>query len=297
MNRDAVLDRALPVVFVVFWSTGLLGARGAMPHAEALSFLSIRFALAAAILAGFAWLIGARRLSRRDFFHSLMVGFLIHGVYLGGVFSAVRGGAPAGFVALIVSLQPALTALLAGWLLGERIVARQWLGFGLGLAGVLLVLSERADFAAALAFRDFGWTEAGLCVFALLGVTSGTLWQKRFGGEASICNGTIAQYLAAVAACGLGALAWEEGRIDWGSGELWFSLAWLTIVLSVVTTPLFMLLIRRGRASGVASLFYMVPPTTATMAYFLFGEALGFRGLAGFALAAVGVALAARGGK
>ena len=296
MNRAAILERAAPIVFVVLWSTGFLGARGAMPHAEALSFLTVRFALAAAILGGFAWLTGARRLSRREFFHSAVVGLLIHAVYLGGVFSAVRGGVPAGFAALIVSLQPILTALLAGRFLGERIGARRWLGFALGLAGAVLVLSEKADWAAALAFRDFGWTQAALCVFALLGVTVGALWQKRFGGGADQRSGTTAQYLAALAACGLGAALWEDWRIDWDSAELWFSLAWLTLVLSVGTVPLLMFLIRRGRASAVASLFYMVPPTTATMAFFLFGEVLGARGLAGFALVAAGVALAARGG-
>ena len=297
MNREVFLDRVLPVVFVALWSTGFLGARGAMPHAEALSFLSVRFALAGAIMWSLARLSGARGLTRPEFFHSAMVGLLIHAAYLGGVFSAVRGGVPAGFAALIVSLQPVLTALLAGRFLGEKIVPRQWLGFGLGLFGAVLVLSERADFASALAFRDFGWPEAALCVFALLGVTGGTLWQKRFGGGANLLDGTAAQYLSALAACALGAALWEDWQMDWGSAELWLSLAWLTLVLSVGTVPLLMFLIRRGRASGVASLFYMVPPTTATMAFFLFGETLGVRGLLGFALAAVGVALAARGGK
>ena len=296
MSRAGLLERVLPLLFVALWSTGFLGARGAMPHAEALSFLTVRFALAAAILGGFAWLTGARRLSGRAFFHSSAVGLLIHAAYLGGVFSAVRGGVPAGLAALIVSLQPILTALLAGSILGERIAARQWLGFVLGLAGAVLVLSERADFGSALAFRDFGWTQAGLCVFALLGIVGGTLWQKRFGGGADIRTGTAAQYLSALAACGLGAMIWEDWRIEWDSPALWFSLAWLTLVLSVGTVPLLMFLIRRGRASSVASLFYMVPPTTAGFAFLLFGEVLGARGLAGFALATLGVALATRDG-
>ena len=286
--------RLLPAVFVVLWSTGFLGARGAMPHAEPLSFLSVRFLLAAVILGMFAWFSGAGRLSRGDVFHSALVGLLMHGAYLGGVFSAVRGGVPAGVAALIVSLQPILTALLAGPFLGERIVARQWLGFALGLFGAVLVLSEKADFGSGLAFRDFGWWQAGLCVLALLGVTGGTLWQKRFGGGADLRVGATVQYVAALVVCALGAALWEEGRINWESAEMWFSLAWLTLVLSVGTVPLLMFLIRRGRASSVASLFYMVPPCTAVMAFLLFGETMGIRGLTGFGFAAVGVALAAR---
>ena len=283
-----------PGLFVLLWSTGFIGAKGAMPHAEPMTFLLLRFAIATGLLAGFAFLTGAPwPKDWRQWGHIAVVGFLVHAVYLGGVFVAIHQGMTAGLSALIVSLQPVLVAVLAGRLLGERVKLRQWLGFFLGLVGVALVLSEKIDPAAATAFEGFGWTEVFICVLAVLAIAIGTLYQKRFGGGMDLRSGTAIQYMAAALACGLGALLFEEFHIDW-TGELIFSLAWLVLVLSLGAVSLLMLLIRLGEANKVASLFYLVPPSTALIAYFLFGETFGLIALAGVAVTALGVALVVR---
>lgn len=280
-----------PGLFVVLWATGFIGAKGAMPHAEPMTFLFLRFVIATALLGGFALATGAPwPKTWRAWGHIAVVGLLVHACYLGGVFVAVHQGMTAGLSALIVSLQPIIVALLAGRLLGERVKARQWLGFVLGLAGVALVLSEKIDPAAATAFEGFGWLQVFFCVFSVTAISFGTLYQKRFGGGMDLRSGTAIQYMAAGVACGLGALFFEDFQVDW-TGELIFSLAWLVIVLSVGAVSLLMFLIRLGEASKVASLFYLVPPCTAAMAYLLFGETFGLVALAGVAVTALGVAL------
>ncbi len=295
---DSSLKRAAgtlaPGLFVLLWSTGFIGAKGAMPHAEPMTFLLLRFVIATGLLAGFAFLTGAPwPKDWRQWGHIALVGFLVHAVYLGGVFVAVHQGMTAGLSALIVSLQPILVALMAGYALGERVKLTQWAGFALGLAGVALVLSEKIDPASVTAFEGFGWPQVFFCLLSVIAIAIGTLYQKRFGGGMDLRSGTAIQYLAAAVACGIGALLFEDFRIDW-TGELILSLAWLVIVLSVGAVSLLMLLIRLGEANKVASLFYLVPPSTAVMAYFLFGETFGLTALAGVAVTVLGVALVVR---
>ncbi|HEY5790586.1 MAG TPA: DMT family transporter [Gammaproteobacteria bacterium] len=277
-----------PALFVLLWSTGFIGAKYGLPYAEPLTFLLIRFLLVCLILGGIAVLTGARWPTEpRQLLHLSIAGLLIHATYLGGVFIAIHRGLPAGTAALITSLQPLLTAVLAAPYLGERVSPRQWLGLLLGFAGVFLVVADKASLDQATLGSVL---PAGI---AVLGITAGTLYQKRHGGSMDLRTGSVVQFAASAAVMALLAPLTESMAIDW-SGEFLFALGWLVLVLSLGAVSLLILLIRHGAASRVASLFFLVPSATALFAYALFGETLGPASVAGIALTAVGVAIASR---
>jgi drug/metabolite transporter (DMT)-like permease len=215
--------------------------------------------------------------------HSAVTGLLVHGCYLGGVFVAIDHKLPAGFAALVVSLQPVLTATLANRLLGERVAARQWLGLAFGLLGVYLVVLGHTEGEAP----PLAWAAATV---GLIGITVGTLYQKNFGGSIDWRTGFIIQYAAAGTLFALGALGFETMRVRW-SGEFLFAVAWLVLVLSFGAIWLLYFLIRRQAATRVISLFYLTPPFTALMAWLLFDERLDALALIGMAVCAAGVAL------
>lgn len=281
----------MPIFFVVLWSTGFLGAKFGLPYADPFSFITLRLILVLAILGGAA--VISRAPWPRDFRlwgHLAVVGALIHGGYLAGVFIAIRHGFPSGLVALVVGLQPVLTAVLAGAALGERIIPRQWLGFALGLSGVALVLSPRLTAVSADALDAVGM---GFALMALLCITLGTLYQKRFCTKMDLRTGSVIQYGAALLVCAPWAI-WVEGMAVQWTPSFIGALIWLAVVVSVGAISLLMVLIRQGEAARVAGLFYLVPPVTAIMAWLLFGEKLGWAGLGGMALVAMGVALVMR---
>ncbi len=277
-----------PALFVLLWSTGFIGAKAGLPYAEPFTFVALRYLFVVALMLPLALVLRAAWPRRRiDVFHLVVAGLLLHAVYIGGVFASIYHGLPAGISALIVGLQPLLTATMVGPLLGERVTARQWLGLLLGLAGVALVLANK------LAFDRATGGAVALSVLALLGITFGTIYQKRFCTAADMRSSAVIQFAAAGLACL--AIAWplETMRVEW-SAEFAAALAWLVIVLSIGTVSLLYLLLRRGAAAKIASLFYLVPPVTALFAWLLFGETLGALALAGMALAAAGVALVQR---
>ena len=291
---DAALLASMPVLFVALWSTGFIGAKFGLPHAEPFTFLFIRFVLTLALLIplvkvmGGAW-PGSWRLRG----HIAVSGLLVHAAYLGGVFYGIYLGMPAGLTALLVGLQPLLTATLAGPLLGERITATQWLGLALGLVGIAMVLGSKLDPGTA-SFQGFGLGALACVLVALAGITLGTLYQKRFCTGMPLLSGTVVQYLSAGVLLGLGALWLEERHVEW-TPTFVLTLGWLVLVLSIAAILLLMALIRRGEASRVASLFYLVPPVTALQAWWLFDERLPMTALVGMAVTIVGVVLAARG--
>lgn len=277
-----------PWIFVLLWSTGFIGARFGLPYIEPFTFLLIRFIIAAGLLGAIGLALRGPWPTRAGAGHSAVVGLLLHGGYLGGVFLAIDRGMPAGVSALIVSLQPILTALIAQATLGERVSARQWAGLALGLAGVVLVVGERLQ-ASGLPDGGSLLTMAA-ALGALVCTTLGTLYQKRYGAGIPLVGGTLAQYVAAAALMLPLSLALETREIEWAP-ELLFAMAWLVLVLSLGAILLLMFIIRRSSASRTASLFYLVPPATALEAYLLFGERFGLIALAGMALASLGVAL------
>ncbi|MCH8529274.1 MAG: DMT family transporter [Saccharospirillum sp.] len=282
-----------PVLFVLLWSTGFIGAKFGLPYAEPFTFLFVRFACVLVLLYLLIRLLGERWPSGSLlWFHIAVVGVLVHGVYLGAVFTAIGLGMPAGITALIVGLQPLITAGLARLWLGERIQRRQWLGILLGLVGITLVMSEQLDLGSPGGlFTGFGWAAVLSAFSALLGISVGTLYQKRHCTGMPLVTGTFIQYLGASLMLGVAALLFETREIQWNPVFV-LALLWLIFGLSIAAILLLMTMIRRGEASRVASLFYLVPPVTAIEAWILFGERLGIVALIGIAVAVVGVALA-----
>jgi drug/metabolite transporter (DMT)-like permease len=275
---------AAPGVFVVLWASGFVGAKFGLPYAEPLTFLTLRMGAAVGLLLVILLLTRPKWPSGAGVVHSAITGLLVHGLYLGGVFIAMENGLPAGLAALVVSLQPVLTSTIANRWLGERVLPRQWLGLLLGLAGVYLVVRENTAGAAS---APLAWASI---VVALIGITVGTLYQKRFGGGIDWRPALCVQYVAAAALFAVGAWAFETRVVHW-TAEFVFALCWLVFVLSFGAIWLFYFLIRRAAATRVTSLFYLTPPLTALMAWALFDERLAPLAIIGMATCVAGVFL------
>ncbi len=284
----AALGTLAPAVFVLLWSTGFVGAKYGLPYAEPFTFLLIRLAIAAVLVGVVAAVLRAPwPASRAQWRHAAVAGLLLHAGYLGAVFFAIHRGVPAGISAVIVSLQPVLTSALVPRLLGERVGRVQWAGLALGLLGVVLVVLP-----GTVGDGPGGLPAAGLaaCVVGLAATTAGTLYQKRHGSQVPLLAGTAVQYATCAAVFAVLAPLTETMDVSW-TGELVAAMAWLILALSVGAILLLLTLLRRGSASRVSSLFYLVPPATAVEAYLLFDERLGPVELLGMLLAVAGVAL------
>ena len=282
---QAALTRFAPLLFVLLWATGFIGAKLGLPHAEPLSFLLIRYLLVLGLMTVVA--LATRAAWPRDarqWFHIGVSGMLVHGIYLGGVYVAIARGLPAGVTSLVVGIQPLLTAVGAGWLLREAVLARQWVGLVLGFVGVAMVVSGKVG-------SGFGLDALWPALAALAGITAGTLYQKRFCASFDWRTGSIAQFLPTMVLTAIAVALTEDFRVTW-TGEFIFAMAWLVLVLSVGAISLLNWLIRHGSAVNIASLFYLVPPCTALMAWALFDERLAGMALVGMALAVWGVYLA-----
>lgn len=293
MMTASLFQRATPLLFVLLWSTGFIGAKFGLPYAEPLTFLSTRYVLVIALMTLLALAMRAPwPASPREAFHIGVTGLLVHALYLGGVFMSIHRGLPAGVSALVVGMQPLLTAAAAGLLLGERVSRWQWLGLAMGFAGVGLVVGSKATIDAA-ALAELGQMLAP-ALAALVGITAGTLYQKRFCPRFDLRTGSVVQFVPSLAVTALLASQTETMEIAW-DGEFVFALLWLVLVLSLGAISLLNLLIRSGSAVNVASLFYLTPPTTALIAWAMFGETLSALALAGMAIAVAGVWLARKG--
>ncbi|MBX0328031.1 EamA family transporter [Oscillochloris sp. ZM17-4] len=284
-----VFAAAAPWIFVLLWSTGFIGARFGLPYIEPFTFLLIRFLIAAGLLAAISLALRAPWPRPAQLGHIAVVGLLLHAGYLGGVFFAIDHGMSAGVSSLIVSLQPILTAVIAQLALREPVAGRQWIGLVLGFAGAGMVLAEKMLAPGAAGTGITGATLAAALI-ALLSTTSGTLYQKRYGGGMPLTTGTCIQYLAAAVVMLAGSFVFEQRAITWAP-QLFFAMGWLVFVLSLGAILLLMTLIRVSSAARVSSLFYLVPPATAFEAYLIFGERFGPLALGGLALASLGVAL------
>ncbi|MES2959418.1 MAG: DMT family transporter [Pseudomonadota bacterium] len=279
----------MPAVFVLIWSTGFVVARYGMPHAPPLGFLALRYALS--VLAFVVWIAVSRAawpVGRTQWLHLAVSGVLMHAGYLGGVWMAVKAGIGAGTVSLIVGLQPVLTAV---WLSASgsahAVAARQWAGLSLGLCGLLLVVGHKLGLGEVTPWN------LSLAVLALLSISAGTLYQKRFVAPCDVRTANTVQLAAALVVTA--PLAWIENGAWQAHPELFGAMAWSVLVLTLGGSSLLYLLIQRGAATRVVSLMYLVPPCTAVLAAVLFGEALGVSVLAGFALTAAGVWLVVQG--
>ena len=285
---DGMWLRLMPGTFVVLWASGFIGGKLGLLYAEPATFLLLRFALVVALMLPLALLWRAPwPATRRQVAHIGVAGVFIQACYLGGVFAAIHHGISAGLIALIVGLQPVLTAFVAAPLLGERVSPRQWAGLLLGLAGIALVVMQNTNLSGVTP------VSAGFALLALAGITMGTMYQKRFCGSFDLRAGSVIQFVAAGIALAPFALMFETREVKW-SPALLFALGWLVLVLSIGAISLLALLIRRDAVTKVVSLMYLTPPVTAVMAWLVFGETLSIQALLGLGLAAVGVAMVVR---
>ena len=285
---DGMWLRLMPGTFVVLWASGFIGGKLGLLYAEPATFLLLRFALVVALMLPLALLWRAPwPATLGQVAHIGVAGVLIQACYLGGVFAAIHHGISAGLIALIVGLQPILTAFVAAPLLGERVSPRQWAGLLLGLAGIALVVMQNTNLSGVTP------VSAGFALLALAGITMGTMYQKRFCGSFDLRAGSVIQFVAAGIALAPFALLFETREVKW-SPALLFALGWLVLVLSIGAISLLALLIRRDAVTKVVSLMYLTPPVTAVMALLVFGETLSIQALLGLGLAAVGVAMVVR---
>ncbi|HEX7389349.1 MAG TPA: DMT family transporter [Acidiphilium sp.] len=289
-NRPSILHRTagngalFPALFVVLWSTGFIAGKFSLSGAGPFSFLAVRFSIVAAVFLGVSVATRAPWPGWRRVGRLALSGILLQAGYLNCTFAAMANGVEPGIAALVLGLQPLLTAGLAGWLLGERVTWKQWLGLILGLAGVALVVEDKLS---------LGHTSVPGLVFALLAalsLTAGTLWQKRVGGAMDLRTGSFIQFFASALVTAPIAAVVEGFRITW-SVQVIGALAWLCLVLSFGALPLLFVLIRRGEASRVGSLFFLVPPVTALFGYVCFGDTLNEGVFAGMVLVCASIAL------
>jgi drug/metabolite transporter (DMT)-like permease len=280
--RGVKLSRVAPVLFVLLWSTGFIGAKYGLPFADPFIFLSVRVLIAALILFAIAAVmkspiaIGTSAITR-----SSVIGFFLHACYLGGVFYSISKGLPAGVAAVVTSLQPVLVSILAVKVLGEQLRAKQIVGLVLGLVGVVLVLGPSFE-------QDIPTSGVIGILVALIGSTAATLLQKKIGADIPLISGTAYQYLASGLVLGIAAVATGGTRIQW-SGQFIVAFVWLIAVLSVGAILLLLWLLNTGSAASVSSLLYLIPPATALEAFFLFGEKVNAQGFLGIGITALGV--------
>jgi drug/metabolite transporter (DMT)-like permease len=275
----------LPLFFVVLWSSGFIVAKFGLPYAPPLTFLILRF-LGVLLFLVPAVLVLKAPWPRGQMRQIAVAGLLVQAGYLIGVWCAIKLGMPAGLSALIVGMQPILTAFAAP-LIGEKVRPRQWLGLAFGLGGVALVV------AAKIRLAGLSFDAIALCVLALLSITAGTLYQKRYCPHFDLRTGTIVQFVSSLVLVVPLAMVFEDwtpafAAVQW-TPRFIGALLWSVLGLSIGAIFLLFALIRRSNATQVTSLLYLTPPTTAVMAWLMFGEAFNALGIAGMLLAVTGV--------
>jgi len=283
-----MLERQAPVAFVLLWSAGFSFVALGLPDSEPFTFLALRYAIVVGLLA--AALVILRPplpASRRDWIDLALVGLLLQAGYFSLLYVALDLEDSAGTIALVVSLQPILVALLAPHVAGERVTALRWAGLALGLAGAAVVIASRSSVA--------GLSAGGLlcATGALFALTSSTLYETRFGSEHHPVTANAVQYAVALTVTLPPALFLERFAVDW-TADLAISLGYLVLANSLLAITLLLMMMRRGQASRVSALFFLVPPLAAAIAWAVLGESLPGVAWVGMVLAAVGVAIATR---
>jgi drug/metabolite transporter (DMT)-like permease len=268
------------------WSTGFIAAKYALPYIEPFYLLFTRSAITAAVFLLLCLAFRVRALTFRQAGQQMLTGFLIHGTYLGGVFAAIKWGLPAGITAMVVGVQPVLTALLGRVALGAKLQAIQWFGLALGLGGVTLVLWSTHQHEP----MNLNGPSVMAALAALFGISIGTIYQKRVGQGINLIAGSFWQYIGMLVLMAFMAWSFESRTAVW-SVQLILALAWLVFALSVTAILLLMYMIREGETAKVATYFYLVPPMAAFEAWILFGESLSILSMAAVAVTVAGVYL------
>lgn len=277
----------VPVIFVLLWSTGFIGAKYALPYIEPFNLLFIRMVMTVAVFVLLMVVLNIPLPGIHLIKHQAISGLLIHGAYLGGVFAAIKWQMPAGITALLVSMQPLLTALITMIIYKQRLNRQQWFGLALGFIGVILVLGSKQQ-AGDLSLN---WPMMLAAMTALFGITIGSLYQKRYGGGVNLVAASLIQYVAtALLMAGL-TFSFETQVVDWQL-PLIASLLWLVFGLSVIAILLLLFMINEGESAKVAAYFYLVPGVTAIEAWVLFGETLSLWAIVGVIISVFGVYLA-----
>ena len=291
MTILTISSKVIPWIFVWIWSTGLLAAKFGLPYAEPFTLLLYRFIFTLLFLLVVIRFKKSRwPRSKTEIFHLMVAGALIHGVYLGGVFQAIKWGMPAGLSAMIIGLQPLGMALMAGIILKEHVSRRQWMGLTIGLLGLYLVLFERLDLTSEFAFDGFPIWAVFAVIASLFGISIGAVYQKRFCSDMDLISGTWVQYFSALVFCAFIVVLFETGEVSWTRPFI-LTLAWQVLALSVGAILLLMTMIKQGAAASVGSYFYLVAPLVAIQAWFLFGETISLISIAGVILISFGVAI------
>lgn len=285
-HRHAIFILLIPFLFVFLWSTGFIAAKFALPFIEPFYFLLIRMVLTIAAFLILCLIFRPGRLSPQQIGHQMVTGLLVHGTYLGGVFTAIKWGMPAGMTALIVGTQPILTAVIGKLWLNEQLRTKQWLGLALGFVGVTTVLLSVNQQMSL----SFPWLSLVAAIAALAGISVGTLYQKRFGQNVNLLGGSLCQYISTALLMAVLALTFEECTATWNL-QLILALAWLIGGISVTAILLLMYMIREGETSRVASYFYLVPPVASLEAWLLFDEKLSLLSICAIAVTVLGVFL------
>lgn len=280
------LTDLIPFIFVFLWSTGFIAAKYALPFIEPFFLLFLRAAFTIVVFSLLCLAFRAKPLTFKQSCHQMVTGFLVHGAYLGGVFTAIKWGMPAGITAMVVGVQPVLTALLGWGVLGARLRPVQWLGLGLGLGGVTAVLLTTRQQEAI----HLNWPAMFAALSALFGISIGTIYQKRFGQGGNLLTGSLYQYISLFILMAVLAWSFESRTVEW-TLQLILALAWLVFALSVTAILLLMFMIREGETAKVASYFYLVPPVAAIEAWILFGEDLSLLSIAAIIVTVIGVYL------
>lgn len=286
-SETPLLRRAgIPLLFVFLWSTGFIGAKYGLPYAEPWTFLWMRHGITALLLISLIPLFHVQWPKHlKQIAHLMVVGVLVHGIYLGGVFFAIHRGMEAGMSALIVGLQPLLTVILSAIWIREPVGRNKFTGLMLGLVGIILVIGHKG-----IGIEGVNSLSLIACIAALAGISVGTIYQKRYCTEIDLLPGVCIQYMGSGGFMLLLATVFESGEVEW-HGKFVFAMAWLVIVLSIGAVLLLMWLIRHGEAGKTASLFYLVPAFTSVEAWLLFNETLSLPAMAGIALCLIGVAM------
>lgn len=285
-RKHHIVVSSIPFLFVFLWSTGFIAAKYALPYIEPFTLLFIRMTLTIGVFLLLCLFFQVKRLSAGQAGHQMVTGFLVHGAYLGGVFAAIKWGMPAGIAAIVVGVQPVLTACMGWCCFGNHLRPKQWLGLGLGLAGVTTVLLNTGQQESV----NLTWPAILAALSALVGISLGTVYQKRFGGGVNLLAGSLWQYVSAALLMAMLAWGFESHDVVWDK-QLILALGWLVLGLSTTAILLLMYMIREGETAKVASYFYLVPPVASIEAWLLFDESLTLLAVIAISVTVLGVYL------
>ena len=279
--------KVFPFIFIILWSSAFITTKPLTDNSDPFSALAFRFFLVSLGFAIYSIYTNQKLLvNKKNIFESLLSGVLFHGLYLGGVFYSVSKGMPTGIAALIVTLQPILTNALSGPILNEKVTFKQWLGVILGFIGSAMVLG--LDIGVEIPVMGLVAT-----IIALLAITASTLWQKKISNNLSLGVSNFYQAVGGFLFHIVIIILFADPYINFNKTFL-IAMAHQVFLVSFGAFTILMFLIKKNSASKTVSIFFLIPPTSALMAWFFLGEKLSNFDIVGFLIATAGVYIATR---